>query len=109
MTKAQTYLAFQKALDTNCTKATPDHAARLVSISRSLHRLDIEHCERDLTPGEETRQSKLKAEVKAICKEIGGITEIQWPDPRAGVGIRLIFTDRQFTNSFGGEGWNVPV
>lgn len=88
-----------------------DDACRLMRISRALHTLEIARCERDLTPRQVRRYVDLLAEARLICMDVlfhDAIMRVEVPDARSGIGLRLHFRSGR-SNSFGGEGWNVPT
>jgi len=93
-----------------CSKATPSHVKRLMTLAREHHAMMEDACNGaeiydangDPLPALDSIQTRLEQ----IVREIGVAAVVFGGDPR-GCTVKLTFADGA-TNDFGGEGWCVP-
>lgn len=83
-------------------------SVELMDLSGRISRLRIAECNYELSPRQQARLARMYERAEAICRGLPGILRIEHPDPRAGLGLRLVFASGIY-NDFGGTGWNIPT
>ena len=120
-TKRRKELEWHLIRSIGMTPAVSKTCRSLVAVSKELCRLEIELCNgdqrhhfatieawSDCYKGErDLYRRKAVALVESLPHTDYGPITVEWPDPRAGVGVRLLIPGDTRSNNFGGEGWDV--